>query len=191
MQKRSYTVNFGSAVTAFPKEAAKKISRGEASLTEIRVLTAFLMGNGSSVSTSKLCTQTGLDESDVISALAYWRGVGVLSYEDGSAEEQTASIEEKQTKKLLEMGVLAQVNAVSLCNIFTRRRILNYIRTGQAMFLGSDVHDEKAPQYDFYEKALKIIGEEDVSILMQNAAEVLGLIKREKKSTDSSGLILF
>ena len=99
MQKRSYTVNFGSAVTAFPKEAAKKISKGEASLTEIRVLTAFLMGNGSSVSTSKLCTQTGLDESDVISALAYWRGVGVLSYEDGSAEEQTAPIEEKQTKK--------------------------------------------------------------------------------------------
>lgn len=99
--------------------------------------------------------------------------------------------EEKQTKKLLEMGVLAQVNAVSICNIFTRRRILNYIRNGQAMFLGSDVHDEKAPQYDFYEKALRIIGREDTELLMQNAAEVLGLSKKEEKTTDSGGLILF
>ena len=99
MQKKSYTVNFGSAVTAFPREAAKKIAKGEASVTEVRVLTALLMGNGSSVSASKLCAQTGLDEGDVISALAYWRGVGVLSYEDGSAEEQTAHVEENQTKR--------------------------------------------------------------------------------------------
>ncbi len=98
--------------------------------------------------------------------------------------------EEKQTKRLLEMGVLAQVNAVSICNIFTRRRILNYIRTGQAKFLGSDVHDASAPQYDFYEKALKIIGKEYEEELMQNAAEALGLAEK-KQDTSTSGLILF
>ena len=99
MQKKTYTVNFGSAVTAFPKKAAKKIAKGEASLTEIRVLTAFLMGNGSSVSLSKLCTQTSLDESDVISALAYWRGVGVLSYGDGdNAPEETVTIAPENAK---------------------------------------------------------------------------------------------
>lgn len=98
--------------------------------------------------------------------------------------------EEKQTKKLLEMGVRAQVNAVSVCNIFTRRRIMNYLNRGQAEFLGSDVHDASAPQYDFYEKALKIIGRDLEGELMQNAAEVLGLV--EKKKTDASeGLILF
>ena len=97
MQKKTYTVDFGSSVTAFPKEAAKKIAKGEASLTEIRVLTAFLMGNGSSVSTAKLCTQTALDEGDVISALAYWRGVGVLSYGDDerTADEVSAPTPEK------------------------------------------------------------------------------------------------
>ena len=98
--------------------------------------------------------------------------------------------EEKQTKKLLEMGVLAQVNAVSICNIFTRRRIMNYLKNGQAEFLGSDVHNEKAPQYDFYEKALKIIGSDLEDDLMQNAAEILGLAEK-KKEASSEGLILF
>lgn len=90
MQKKSYTVNFGSAVTAFPKAAAKKIAKGEASLIEVRVLTAALMGNGSAVGIPKICVQTGLDENDVISALAYWRGVGVIHCGeeiDGGSEE--------------------------------------------------------------------------------------------------------
>lgn len=99
--------------------------------------------------------------------------------------------EEKQTKKLLEMGVLAQVNAASLCNIFSRRRILNYIRRGEAKFLGSDVHNADAPQYDFYEKALKIIGKDDVEMLMHNAAEVLGLAEKKQKASSNGGLILF
>ncbi|MBQ3100197.1 MAG: hypothetical protein IJC50_04320 [Clostridia bacterium] len=98
--------------------------------------------------------------------------------------------EEKQTKKLLEMGVRAQVNAVSICNIFTRRRIMNYLNRGQAEFLGSDVHNASAPQYDFYEKALKIMGREMEGELMQNAAEVLGLAEK-KKAAASEGLILF
>lgn len=88
MQKKNYTVNFGHAVTACPKAAAKKIVKGEADLTEIRVLTVCLMGNGSAVGIPKICAQTGLDENEVISALAYWRGVGVIS-SDG--EEETAA----------------------------------------------------------------------------------------------------
>ena len=90
MQKKNYTVNFGHAVTAFPKTAAKKIAKGEADLTEVRVLTACLMGNGSAVGIPKICAQTGLDENEVVRALAYWRGVGVICFgEDDEPQAET------------------------------------------------------------------------------------------------------
>lgn len=88
MQKKSYTVNYGDAVTVFPKKAAKKIIKGEASLDEIRVLTAFLASD-TKLSEGKLCAQTGLDEDVVSEALCFWRGVGVISCSE--KVEQTAT----------------------------------------------------------------------------------------------------
>lgn len=80
MQKKNFTVSYGNGVTVFPQKAAKKIAKGEASLVEIRVLTALLMSGTTSISVTKLCTQTSLEETDVVRALDFWRGVGVLSF---------------------------------------------------------------------------------------------------------------
>lgn len=91
MQKKNYIVNFGNAVTAFPKLAAKMIASGTASPTEARVLAAMLMGNGASVGMAKLCTQTGLDENDVLEALAFWRGAGVISSGEDNSEQTEES----------------------------------------------------------------------------------------------------
>ncbi len=85
MQKKSYTVNFGDAVTVFPKKAVKKIIKGDATLEEIRVLAA-IMASDTKATEVKLCTQTGLDEEQVAEALCFWRGVGVISCE-GSQEK--------------------------------------------------------------------------------------------------------
>ena len=97
--KKSYTVNFGDAVTVFPKKAAKKIIKGEATLSEIRVLTALLASGESKMSESKICTQTGLDETEVSLALSFWRGVGVISFElenEPSIAPATEKTEEKE-----------------------------------------------------------------------------------------------
>ena len=91
MQKKNYIVNFGNAVTAFPRVAAKMIASGAASPAEARVLAAMLMGNGSSVGIPKLCTQTGLDENDVLEALAFWRGAGVISSGNDNIEQSEES----------------------------------------------------------------------------------------------------
>lgn len=87
MQKKSYTVNFGDSVTVFPGKAAKKIIKGEATLEDIRVLTALLSAGESKMSEGKLCAKTGLDEAEVASAMSYWRGVGVITT---TAEQDTA-----------------------------------------------------------------------------------------------------
>ena len=101
--------------------------------------------------------------------------------------------EEKPLKKLLEMDVLPQINAASVCSIFQRRKVLKWIHEGTAKFLCSDVHTAKAPQYDAFKKALKIIGDEDVGTMMENAAEVLGISvpKKEAARSDQSGLLIF
>jgi len=99
--------------------------------------------------------------------------------------------DEKYLKKLLEMDVLPQINAVSLCNIFQRRKMLKYVREGTVKFLGSDVHKAAAPQYDDFKKAIGILGEEYTDLLMQNAAEVLGLSEKKPVQNESGGLLLF
>ncbi len=97
--------------------------------------------------------------------------------------------DDKSLKKLLEMDVRPQINAAAFCSIFQRRRAMKWLREGTVEFLCSDVHTAAAPQYDQFKKALSVIGEEDVSRLMQNAAEVLGIAEKHETSFDSSGLI--
>ncbi len=90
MQKKSYTVNFGNAVTVFPTSAAEKIINGDASLNEIRTLTA-LLSLEAKCSVDKLCALTGLEYSDVSAALGFWRGVGVISFTDGEQGVETVN----------------------------------------------------------------------------------------------------
>ena len=97
--------------------------------------------------------------------------------------------DEKALKKLLEMDVRPQINAAAFCSIFQRRRALKWVYNGTAQFLCSDVHNAEAPQYDQFKKALEIIGEDDVAVMMENAAEVLGISEKKDVPVSSSGLI--
>ncbi len=98
MQKKSYTVNFGNAVTVFPKKAAKKIINGEATLSDIRVLCALLSAGEGKISDAKLCAQTGLDEDEVGSALSYWRGVGVILADSTEMQSEKPDIKTEEPR---------------------------------------------------------------------------------------------
>lgn len=95
MQKKNYKINYGQAVTVMPKSAAKRIVKGEVDLAEIQVLTACIMGNGSAVGIPKICAVTGLDENVVVSALAYWRGAGIVCSDQDEAEASIAPVTEE------------------------------------------------------------------------------------------------
>ena len=97
--------------------------------------------------------------------------------------------EEKQLNKLLEMKVLCQVNATSLCNLLKRRRILNYIKSAEAQFIGSDVHGAEAVQYEHFEKALKYIGAKNSEIVMANSKKTLNLSQKCETEQSNEGLI--
>ena len=98
--------------------------------------------------------------------------------------------EAKQTAKLLEMGVEAQINASSLCRFTQRGKMMKYVKEGIVKYLGSDIHGPESPEYDEFAKGVKVLGDYADDI-MENAARVLGLSKAEKinPSYTDGGLI--
>ena len=91
MANKAYFVNYGTAVTVLPSSAAEKIISGNASLTDIRVLTALLSENGKAEVTAALLSEkTGLAESSVEASIAFWRGVGAVGETEVSAEENVS-----------------------------------------------------------------------------------------------------
>lgn len=99
-----FRVNYGSSVVSLPGVAAEKLPY--ASKTEILVLLAILGDNG--VTTEQLSDICGGDEGEVRSALAFWRGAGVLEFGNISAlagkspdpKQQTPSEKKPETEKI-------------------------------------------------------------------------------------------
>ena len=86
--KNVYIVNFGSAVTVLPASASEKIISGQATLTDVRVLTALLsLADGAEKTASAVSALTGLSADTCESSLAFWRGVGVISIVGACVEE--------------------------------------------------------------------------------------------------------
>ena len=85
--KNVYSVSFGSAVTVLPALAAEKIISGQATLNDVRALTALLSLSDESARTAKAVSElTGLSEDDCESSLAFWRGTGIISVSETKTE---------------------------------------------------------------------------------------------------------
>ncbi|MBE6609544.1 MAG: DnaD domain protein [Ruminococcaceae bacterium] len=86
--KNVYLINFGSAVTVLPASAAEKIVGGQATLTDVRALTALLsLPDGNEKTAGAVSALTGLSEDVCESSLAFWRGAGVISIADTVAND--------------------------------------------------------------------------------------------------------
>lgn len=96
----TYTIEFGRRCTVIPGAAAEKIINGHAGAGDVRVLLAALeLSTGTSttanpgVTPEAIASLTGLAESVVENAMAFWRGCGVVSVSmaDNSEMPTTAS----------------------------------------------------------------------------------------------------
>lgn len=127
-----YIINYGSKVAVVP-EKALEIS-AKAGAVELRVLLG-LCALGGSVDIKKLARSVSCSEDDVKSALAFWRGAGVIeladSKETASDEPATEAVvasqksEEKTfeaTKKLRRADELPQYTSDQLSNILEQRK---------------------------------------------------------------------
>ena len=74
-----YIINYGSKVAVVPEKALEVSARAGA--VELRVLLG-LCALGGSVDIKKLARSLSISEDDVKSALAFWRGAGVIELGD-------------------------------------------------------------------------------------------------------------
>ncbi len=89
MANKAYFVDYGNGVTVFPSSAAEKIVSGNASLTDIRILTALLTEYGKREVTVKTISEvTGLAEASVEGSIAFWRGVGAIGETEASESSE-------------------------------------------------------------------------------------------------------
>lgn len=77
---------------------------------------------------------------------------------------------------MVNMGILFQTNAVSYCEIGTRKKLLKLLDEGLVHIIGTDVHSEKRNSYKYYGAALKYIekklGIEAVERICKNSEEI-------------------
>ena len=126
-----YIINYGSKVAVVPEKALEVSAR--AGEVELRVLLG-LCAHGGSVDIKKLARSFSLSEDDVKSALAFWRGAGVIELGDSKeavseeiAAEKVApaKLEEKTseaTKKLRRADELPQYTSDQLSDILEQRK---------------------------------------------------------------------
>ena len=81
----------------------------------------------------------------------------------------------KNVWRLLELGVLAQLNVEAFAGFRNRHKYISYIDKGMIHVLGSDSHIDRMESYPQFAKALKKLGQSRVENLMQQAAELLNL----------------
>lgn len=93
--------------------------------------------------------------------------------------------EDKPAKRLMDMGLEAQINASSLCHFSSRMKMMKYVKSGAVKYLGSDVHGPKSPEYNEFEKGVRILGKYADDI-MYNSAKVLGLADRAEENGEKN-----
>ena len=127
-----YIINYGSKVAVVPEKALEVSARAGA--VELRVLIG-LCSCGGSVDIKKLARSVSCSEDDVKSALAFWRGAGVIEPGDAKegaqeelttpskAEEQGAEVpREVAVKKLRRADELPQYTSDQLSDILEQRK---------------------------------------------------------------------
>lgn len=73
--------------------------------------------------------------------------------------------------ELLQQGLLAQVNAESICNLRMRKLCREYIATGSVVAIGSDIHGRKN-NYCYFQKAQKLL-RKDYDDIMYKSKQLL------------------
>ncbi|MBQ9750882.1 MAG: DnaD domain protein [Clostridia bacterium] len=127
-----YIINYGSKVAVVPEKALEVSARAGA--VELRVLLG-LCALGGSVDIKKLARSLSISEDDVKSALAFWRGAGVIELGDSKeaiSDEPAAEVavasqktEEKTVepaKKLRRADELPQYTSDQLSDILEQRK---------------------------------------------------------------------
>jgi len=126
-----YIINYGSKVAVVPEKALEISARAGA--VEFRVLLG-LCALGGSVDIKKLARSVSCSEDDVKSALAFWRGAGVIELGDGKDsgaeieatvvkdEPCAVQVPKKEEKKLRRADELPQYTSDQLSNILEQRK---------------------------------------------------------------------
>ncbi len=94
------------------------------------------------------------------------RGIRVIlahidRYESGDVED------------IMQLDVVAQINASSLCSFFRRRKLMHWFEEDRVWALGSDLHGSDVGSYDHFPKALGKLGREAVDGVMVHTASLL------------------
>ena len=78
----------------------------------------------------------------------------------------------RAVEELLEIGVVAQLNADSLCRFFDRRKLFRYVEDGRVVAIGSDLHGAKKGGYTKFTSACKYLGDA-LPEIMKRSAELI------------------
>lgn len=103
MSEKKFQINYGRGVTVFPKAAVEKLLSGEAALDEIKVLSAILSSDGL-FDADAISETVGISPQTVESAVAFWRGAGILSLSQGSGRTKAASKPEQAKPDAADIG---------------------------------------------------------------------------------------
>jgi protein-tyrosine phosphatase len=104
---------------------------------------------------------------DTLDALRYQCGLfPILAHVD--------RYDHREIEKLFSMDIPGQLNAQGFSSLLTRGRLLKWIKNGNIVALGSDIH-KLSSEYDKFEKAVKIIGKDNLSAIMDKSRELLNL----------------
>lgn len=90
MSEKKFQINYGRGVTVFPRASVEKLLSGEAALDEIKVLSAILSTDGL-FDADAIAETVGISPQSAESAIAFWRGAGVLSLSEGSERTRAAA----------------------------------------------------------------------------------------------------
>jgi protein-tyrosine phosphatase len=116
----------------------------------------------------------GTYEINVLSSLCYDRRLTViLAHYERFAEFEKGN---KLYEEVLELPVVIQINAASLCTGLRAGRWIRMFRTGQAHILGSDCHNlsSRAPDLDKGREVIrKKLGQETLTTIDRNASALL------------------
>ena len=89
MSKVKIKINYGNSVTVFPQKALDKILSGEATVSEIKVLSSILMYGGTLLY-DDIAKTASLSLQDTEKAVSFWRGAGVLAVKTSEENQKDA-----------------------------------------------------------------------------------------------------
>ncbi|MBR5480026.1 MAG: histidinol-phosphatase [Clostridia bacterium] len=81
----------------------------------------------------------------------------------------------KNVNSVLRVGTASQLNAEAFFRIFKRGKAIKAVKHGVIQALGSDAHEDRMNCYSEFARALKKIGPEHESRIMQSAADLLNI----------------